>query len=123
MSDLIANLGRLVTKTDAGERVVYVGEEPYGFHTIYAPEAIRSRDGRSVFAEDDCGNWIAESDGSKEILFIDHETNVMIVLAKDFEALISSLTKLREADVAEPKVISSWLDPDFARSLKGENSQ
>jgi len=100
-------------------RVVYVQAEPYTLHTIYANDAIRARNGLAIFAEDDCGNWIAESEDSGEILFIDHETDARNVLARDFGALIASLTTLRDSDAVEPRVVSAWIDPEFMKTLKG----
>jgi len=118
MGKRIADLDRVVEKIESGRCIVYLDGEPYGLRHIYETAEIRVDGDMAVFGEDDCGNHIAVSEKSGEILFIDHETNDFIVLAESMGALAKSLTVLRDADKLKPKVVESWIDPELLRELK-----
>jgi hypothetical protein len=110
-------------KIDAIRGLVYVRPEdgieygpirtfgPYpGIHPATAP-------GRELIAEDSCGNiFILASDGS--VLFWDHETGELTLLAQDWASFVSGCATQKPITFDKSKVKSAWINPAFTKELR-----
>ena len=122
MSELDAKMPALSASLAAGRKTVVVLGEPYSVHSIYRPEQRRIYQASEIFAEDECGNWIARSQETGEIVFIDHETDDTKTLAADLDFFLRSLTKWEPSEPRQSGVISAWIDPDFVQEVRGDDT-
>ena len=109
------DLAELVTALAEGRRTVIVAGEPYGVHYVYPAKERRVVHQAVIFAEDDCGNWIAQRQATGEVIFIDHETDNITTLAPDVSSLIARLVEWRPNTQAS-RVIRAWIDPELKKS-------
>ena len=70
--------------------------------------------GHTPFAEDDCGNAFAKASDGK-ILFWDHETDDLTVLANDWQEFLANCHTPKPITPDKYQVKSTWIDPEFAK--------
>lgn len=66
-----------------------------------------------VLAEDECGNYFVTIDG--QVYFWDHETSEKSLISGSFSEFKSLCFEPEETELNDADVISSWIDPNFAR--------
>lgn len=71
-----------------------------------------------AFAEDECGNYFVQKNGS--IAFWDHETNTFAPLASSQSEFVSKLVSPEPLLALPGNVLSAWIDPEF---LKEQNNR
>src|SRR4051812_5506790 len=108
----------LAAKVQAGVRAILVDGKAFGIHTVRLDGTRLFRDGVVVFAEDDCGNWIGRRNSSAEIVFVDHETSAITVLARDLSDLIEHLVEWKGPDLKPGRVKRAWIDPEFLKKVR-----
>ncbi|MFA0115061.1 SMI1/KNR4 family protein [Vibrio sp. 10N.261.46.E11] len=72
----------------------------------------------TAIAEDECGNYFILN--TQGIFFWDHETSARTFLSASLQEFEENCVEPRCIDLSEGQVISSWIDPDFAK-LHGVN--
>ena len=119
-ASILSNLSALNEARLANRRTVSVGDQLYGLHNIYLPEELNDSrfNGLLIFAEDDCGNWVAEAQSTKNIVFIDHETDEQTTLAENIESFLAGLIEWDLADFDIGEVQSAWIDPEFLKEIE-----
>lgn len=68
------------------------------------------------FAEDGCGNYFATSEQGS-VIFWDHETDDITVLASSIDEFCKSCALPEEVELDEDQVESLWIDPEFAKQM------
>ncbi len=112
------HLSELASKVRAGARTLLVSGTPFGVHTVY-PAEVAVADGKVMaFAEDDCGNWIGRRGRAPEVLFVDHETNEVTVLADSIAEFVANLAEWKGPALEPGQVTRAWIDPDFLKKLQ-----
>ncbi|MEZ8733385.1 SMI1/KNR4 family protein [Vibrio splendidus] len=67
----------------------------------------------SVIAEDECGNYFIIN--PQGVFFWDHETSGRTFLSASLQEFEESCVEPRCIELSEGQVVSSWIDPDFAK--------
>jgi hypothetical protein len=96
-----------VTNESYGVGEAFSGEVPEGF-TVEAFGL--------PFAYDSCGNLFTENE-KKEICFWDHETEEVVVIAKNWDEFSSGCVEPEPVKLKEGQVKSVWIDPEFAKQM------
>ncbi len=78
--------------------------------TVTAPKELSDV---SVIAEDECGNYFILN--AQGVFFWDHETSDRTFLSASLQEFEESCTEPRRIELSEGQVVSSWIDPDFAK--------
>jgi len=68
-----------------------------------------------IIAEDGCGNYFCLING--KVVFWDHETNDKTVLANSTKEFVAGCSKPANVELKPEQIISSWIDPEFAKKL------
>ncbi|EKO3471138.1 SMI1/KNR4 family protein [Vibrio fluvialis] len=74
----------------------------------------------NVIAEDECGNYFILND--QGVFFWDHETSDRTFLSASLQEFEESCIEPQCIALSEGQVISSWIDPDFAK-LHGDKTK
>jgi len=122
MSSVDPQLLKLAAKVQTGARTILINENPFQVHTVYLDGRRVVRENVRVFAEDDCGNWIGRRNSSPEVVFVDHETNGITVLANDIDDLVERLVEWKASDLKSGQVISAWIDPELAKRVHRDDA-
>ncbi|HAS6685630.1 TPA: SMI1/KNR4 family protein [Vibrio parahaemolyticus] len=67
----------------------------------------------NVIAEDECGNYFILN--AQGVFFWDHETSDRTFLSASLQEFEESCIEPQCIALSEGQVISSWIDPDFAK--------
>ncbi|WP_033008397.1 SMI1/KNR4 family protein [Vibrio harveyi] len=85
----------------------------YGAIRITKSTAPKELSDVNVIAEDECGNYFILN--AQGVFFWDHETSDRTFLSASLREFEESCVEPKCIALSEGKVISSWIDPDFAK--------
>ena len=92
-----------VNSSDEEYGIIGKADEPYPVELQH----------KKIIAEDECGNYFILFEG--DILFWDHETSEFKVLSCSLQEFVSGCKEPESAELNSSQVISSWIDPEFAK--------
>ncbi|WP_375724150.1 SMI1/KNR4 family protein [Arcobacter sp. KX21116] len=90
--------------------------ESYGIAESFSgalPNGFSVKNCGEPFAYDSCGNIFTIR--NSEIFFLDHETDDLILISKNWDEFISGCIEPEEIELDEDQILSVWVDPDFAK--------
>jgi hypothetical protein len=98
--------GKVFKATDGTEYgVLRKASGPY-------PDGVSEAD---VIVEDECGNYFLKS--AARVSFWDHETGQASTIAESLEKFVDCCIAPSEVELESGKVVSAWIDPEFAKEF------